>query len=109
MSSQLLIEAAGRGTVLTVVVGVATGAKVLASVLRTWIEQASRTRRLIRALEDSRPNQRPGIITACSQLEGRSAGKSGSDASDRVLPAHRHPRPPVPIVQNKRDRERHRD
>jgi hypothetical protein len=94
MSSQLLIEAAGRGTVLAAVIGVATGAKALASVLRTWIEQASRTRRLIKALEDSRPNQRPGIITACSELEGRSAGKSGGDKSDRVLPAYGHPRPP---------------
>lgn len=99
MSSQLLTETAGRVAVLIAAIGIATGAKALASVLRTWIEQASRTRRFVKALEDSKPNQRPGIIMACSQLEG----KPGNDTVD--VPAHEHPRPPVEIHQNKRGRD----
>ena len=70
MSSHLLIEAAGPTVMLTAVIGIGAAVNALTSVLRTWIEQVSRTRRLIRALEDSRPHQRPGIIRACSQLEG---------------------------------------
>ncbi len=107
MSSRLLIETTGRIAVLAAALGIATSAKALASVLRTWIEQASRTRRLSKALEDSRPNQRPGIIVACSQLEGRPAGKPGGDTADGALPAHRHPRTPVPIPQTKRSHERY--
>jgi hypothetical protein len=109
MSSQLLIETAGRVTVLVAALGIATCAKALALVLRTWIEQASRTRRLTKALENSRPNQRPEIIVACSQLEGRPAGKPGGDTADGALPAHGHPQPPALILQNKRGHERHRD
>ena len=71
MSSAVFIEAMGRIVVVAAALGVAAGVKALASVLRTWIEQVSRTRRLIKALEGSKPNQRPGIIVACSQLEGR--------------------------------------
>lgn len=51
----------------------------LASVLRVWIAESSRTRRLIRALEGSKPNQRAGIILACSHLEGRPAEGPSSD------------------------------
>lgn len=105
MSSQLLIETTSRIAVFVAALGIATGTKALASVLRTWIEQASRTRRLSKALEDSRPNQRPEIIVACSQLEGRPAGKSGGD----TLPARGHTRPPVLLLQNKRGHERHGD
>ncbi len=86
MSSHLFIEATGRVAVVVAVLGIATGVKALASVLRTWIEQASRTHRLIKALEDSRPNQRPEIIMACSQLEGKPAGRPGGDTADGTLP-----------------------
>ena len=70
----LLSEATGRIVAVLLAVALATVAKALASVLRTWIEQASRTRRLARSLEGTKPHQRPGIIIACSRLEGRSTG-----------------------------------
>jgi hypothetical protein len=109
MSSELLIQATGHVTVLVAALGIAASAKALVLVLRTWIEQASRTRRLTKALEDSKPNQRPEIIMACSQLEARSAGKPGGDTADRVLPGHGQPRPPVLILQDKRAHERDGD
>jgi hypothetical protein len=97
MSSELLIEVAGRGAVFALAIGIAVGAKALASVLRTWIEQASRTHRLIKAIEDSTPNQRPQIITACGQLEGRSDGKPRSDTAGRMPHDRSYHRPPPPI------------
>ncbi len=106
MSSHLLIETTGRVAMLIAAFAIAVGAKALASVLRTWIEQASRTRRLVKALEDSWPDQRPRIIMACSQLEGSAAGKPGCETTDGALPAHGHPRPPLLIIQNKRGHER---
>jgi hypothetical protein len=105
MSWNLFIEAADHIVVVAAAFGIAIGANALASVLRTWIEQAFRTRRLIKALEGSRPNQRPGIIIACSQLEGRPIGAPGG-ATDGTLLAPGHPRPPVLIPQTKRDRKR---
>lgn len=103
MSSQLLIETTGRIAVLVAALGIASGAKALASVLRTWIEQASRTRRLIKALEDSRPSQRAEIITAFSQVEASPAGTPGGDTAQGV------PRPPALILQIKRGHESHGD
>jgi hypothetical protein len=82
MSSPLLIATIGHAPVLVTAIGIALGLKALASVLRMWIEQASRTRRLVRALENSEPSQRPGIIVACSQLEGNSASDAGYDGTD---------------------------
>lgn len=105
MSSHLLTESAGQAAVVAAVLGIATTVKALASVLRTWIEQASRTRRLTRALEDSRPNQRPQIIMACSQLEGKPAGEADGDAPDGRLPARGHPQATVLIPQDKRSLE----
>ncbi len=102
MSSHLLIESVAQAAVVAVALGIAAAVKALASVLRTWIEQASRTRRLIKALEDSRPSQRPEIIMACSQLERRPAAEADANASDGRLPAHRHPRPSVRSPQDKR-------
>jgi hypothetical protein len=90
MSSQLLIETTGRIAVLVAALAIATGAKAMASVLRTWIEQVFRTRRFIKALEDSEPRQRPGIITACSRLEGLPERESGG-------------------LRNKHHHERHED
>jgi hypothetical protein len=105
----MLIEATGRVALFVVALGIASGAKAVASVLRVWIEQASRTRRLSKALEGSTPNQRPGIIIACSQLEGRPADKPGCDTADGMLPAQRHTTPRVLIPQDKRGHDRHGD
>lgn len=107
MPSHLLIEPVGQAAVVAAVLGIAAIAKALASVLRTWIEQASRTRRLTKALEDSRPDQRPAIIMACGQLEGKPAGEADGDAPDGRLAAHGHPGLSVLIPQGKRSR-RHR-
>ena len=109
MSSHLLIEPAGQVVMAAAVIGIAATVKALASVLRTWIEQASRTRRLTRALEDSRPNQRPGIIMACSQLEGKPAGEADGDGPDGRLPAHGHPQAAVLIPRDKRSLEHRGD
>jgi len=79
VSPHLLTDATGRIAVVLIALALATVVKALASVLRTWIEQASRTRRLARSLEGTKPRQRPEIIQACSQLEGRSASGSGSE------------------------------
>jgi hypothetical protein len=74
----------------------------VAAVLRTWIVQASRTRRLTKALEGSRPGQRPPIILACSRLEKDSDEKSAATpttATDalRLDANHSHqPRPQAP-------------
>src|SRR5689334_1924752 len=103
MPSYLLIEATGRVAVIAVALGIASGAKALASVLRVWIEQAFCTRRLSKALEGSTPNQRPGIILACSKLEATSADKPGCDTADGTPPAHRRATPRVLVLQGKRD------
>ncbi len=70
MPDYLLNEAAGGVAVFAVILG-------LASVLRTWIEQQARTRRLAKALENTRPSERPKIIIACSQLEGQPPADAG--------------------------------
>lgn len=82
MSSQLLTDPTGRIVAVFIALALAAAIKALASVLRIWIEQASRTRRLTRSLEGTKPHQRPGIIIACGQLEERSAGRHGSDEAD---------------------------
>ncbi|HET6192537.1 MAG TPA: hypothetical protein VFE59_36685 [Trebonia sp.] len=105
MSSHLLIEAAGPTVMLTAVLGVSAVVTALTSVLRTWIEQVSRTRRLIRALEDSRPYQRPGIIRACSQLEGAPGGKPSDDTTNGRPPGRKRPAPPMLILQDRHDHE----
>lgn len=109
MSSHLLIEAAGPTVMLTAVIGIGAAVNALTSVLRTWIEQVSRTRRLIRALEDSRPHQRPGIIRACSQLEGISAGRPGDGTTNGRIPGRKRAAPPVLILQDRRDHEYRED
>jgi hypothetical protein len=65
MSSTLLVATMSNLPVLAAAIGV----NALASVLRIWIEQTSRTRRLDKALADAEPQERPDIIQACSQLE----------------------------------------
>lgn len=109
MPSHVLIETTGQVALIAVTVSIAATAKTLASVLRTWIEQASRTRRLTKALEDSRPNQRPDIITACSQLEGKPAGKPCDALAQEGIPPHRDSRPTVLIPLDSRGLEHHGD
>ena len=65
-------ETAGRVAMVAAILGTAVAVKAFASVLRTWIEQAFRTRRLKQALEGSRPKQRKSIITAVGRLEAAS-------------------------------------
>jgi hypothetical protein len=79
MSAHLLTDETGRIAAVLIAVALASTAKALALVLRTWIEQAARTRRLARSLEGTKPGQRPKIIQACSQLEGRSTSGSSND------------------------------
>lgn len=81
MALPLLVETTGSVAALATALGIASGAKAFASVARTWIEQVSRTRRLTKALEDSKPDQRPEIIQACSRLEGSSTGYFDRDTS----------------------------
>jgi hypothetical protein len=109
MSSHLLIEAAGPTVMLTAVLGIGAAVNALTSVLRTWIEQMSRTRRLIRALEDSRPYQRPGIIRACSQLEGTVGGKSSDGTMNGRPHGRKRTAPPVLILRDRHDHEYHED
>jgi hypothetical protein len=80
--SHLLTDTTGRIAAVFIALALATAIKALASVLRTWIEQASRTRRLTRSLEGTKPHQRAGIIVACGQLEAGSAGGRGNDETD---------------------------
>jgi hypothetical protein len=109
MSSHLLIETTSGAAVLVAVLGIATGVRALASVLRTWIEQASRTRRFMKAIEDARPDQRPEIIMACSQLEGSAKATLGVNTTGGALAAHRDPPPPMLLLHNRRSHVRHRD
>jgi hypothetical protein len=108
-ASYLLLETTSRIAVLVTVLAVAVAVKALASVLQTWIVQAFRTRRLTRSLEGAKPHQRPGIIQAFSQLEGRSTGRSDRDEIDCPDTAAGDHQPPVLILSNKRSHESHED
>jgi hypothetical protein len=109
MSSPLFITTISHVPVLTAAaIGIAIGLNALVSVLRMWIEQASRTRRFVRALENSEPSQRPGIIMACSQLEGKSASQPGDGKTDETS-TKAHLVPPMLITQTRVVRERNRD
>ncbi len=109
MSSHLLTEATGRIGAVLIALALVTLVKALASVLRTWIEQASRTRRLTRSLEGTKPHQRPGIIMACGQLEGRSAGGSDNGETGSPFPADGYRQPATLISQDTRGHGRHED
>jgi hypothetical protein len=63
-------------------------AAAAASVLKKWIEETSRTRRLITSIDGAKPPQRSEIIRACSQFEYRPTqqpdqAESDTDASTR--------------------------
>lgn len=105
MPSDLLTQMTGRIVVLVTVLAVAAVARALASVLRTWIEQASRTRRLAKAIEGAKPHQRSGIIMACSQLEGRSSGGADDDEASAQHPVNGHREPAVLVLRHKRSRK----
>lgn len=95
--SYLLNETPGRIVAVLIALAFATVVKALASVLRTWIEQASRTRRLATSLEGTKPHQRPGIIMACSHLEGSSTDGQGIQKADSpVLAGEHHQTDPLP-------------
>jgi hypothetical protein len=79
LSSQLLTGPAGCIAAVLIGLVLAAAIKALASVLRTWIEQTSRTGRLSRFRGGIEPHQRGGIIIACGQLDERSCGGLGSD------------------------------
>lgn len=78
MPSPEVIDGVWR--VVTLVVVLTAVVRALTSLLRTWIEQASRTRRLKRALKNTKPNQRAEIIEACSRFEGEASGKVDGSA-----------------------------
>jgi hypothetical protein len=59
-----------------------------ASVAKKWLEETFRTRRMVRSIEDSAPDQRPDIIRAIAQLEGRSASEHPEEHTTT-----RHPSP----------------
>src|SRR6266498_5136099 len=105
MPSQPFAYEVGHIAWLVLVLGIAIGLKALASIVRTWIEQTSRTRRLYMALEGSSPNQRSEIILACSELEGKSAGEQDGEVADEAIRALAQPRLLVPISQGKRGRK----
>jgi hypothetical protein len=109
VSSQLLLETAGHTGLLIVALCIAAGAKALASVLRTWVQEASRTHRFNKALEDSSPIERPEIIVACSQLEGQHAAEPGPDTAVGRLPAHTRLQPSALIPQSNHHHESHED
>src|SRR5208282_4974036 len=47
----------------------------LASVVKKWIEETFHTRRVVKSLEDAKPQQRPEIIRAWGQLKGKAASE----------------------------------
>ncbi len=107
MPSHMLANATDRVVLLALALALATVARALSSVLRTWIEQAFRTRRLIRSLEDAKPDQRPGIIIACGQLEG--SGSPGSEKADTASHADEHKRLSALALTDTRGHKRHGD
>jgi hypothetical protein len=81
----------GFGPILAVLAAAA------ASVLKKWIEETSRTRRLIKSIEGAEPPQRSEIIRACSQLEYRPIRQpdpaetdAGAATRERSLPLDDH-------------------
>ena len=57
----------------------ATVCTASASVVKKWIEETFRTRRVIKALEGAKPRQRPEIIRAWAQLEGKPGSERPAD------------------------------
>lgn len=88
---------------------VAAVARASSSVLQTWIKQASFTRRLTKALEGAKPQQRPDILVALSQAESRSADQTSETKADSESPGNEHHYPPALIFASKRVHEHHGD
>lgn len=102
MPLDIVAEMTGRIIVLVTVLAIAAIFKALASVLRTWIEQASLTRRFTRAIEGAKPHQRSGIIMACGHLERKSSGQAADDEPEEPLPANGRRESAVLLLQHKR-------
>jgi hypothetical protein len=66
-----------------------------ASVVKKWLEETFRTRRVVRSIEDAEPQLRSDIIRAIAQLEGRST----SEHPDGYTTT-RHPSPWGGLVMN---------
>lgn len=81
----------GGGGLVPFVAVLATAA---ASVLRKWIEETSRTRRLIKSIEGTAPPERSRIIRACGQLEHRPVAGSDRVDGDATVHPRRRPSPP---------------
>ena len=73
MSAHLLSVTGVTEELIVGVLAVVTTAS--ASVVKKWIEETFRTRRVVKSLEDAKPQQRPEIIRAWGQLEGRATSK----------------------------------
>ena len=106
MPSPLLVAATDCVPELASAIGIAFVLNALASVLRVWIKQSARTRRLNIALENSEPSQRPGIIMACSRLEGVSAGELGNDSTGETSTTEVAVAPPAQITRTRHGHER---
>jgi hypothetical protein len=100
----VLTEAANSTAICMAVIGIGAALNAVMSVLRTWIEQTFRTRRLTRALEDSKPHQRPEIIRAFSLLEVTQKGKSTDDKNSNNISGHKYPSSPVAIIEDELNR-----
>ena len=107
--SPLLATAIARIVIIAAFLTAAAVAKALASVLKTWIEQTSRTRRLADSLEGAKPHHRPGIILACGQLEAGSAGGSNMGEAADMVAADQYNQSPMLILETKGDTGHPRD
>jgi hypothetical protein len=88
MSAHLLSASAELIVAILAMVSTAS-----ASVVKTWIGETFRTRRVLKALENAKPQEMPEIIRAWAQFEGKPvSGRPGDDtAADQPLPSERHP------------------
>ncbi|MDX3195411.1 hypothetical protein PV458_44020 [Streptomyces sp. MN03-5084-2B] len=79
-----------------IIIASSAASGAVAAVLRTWIVESFRTRRLTTALKDTRPGQRPPIILACSRLERDGDEKPPTDVLRLDDNDPHRPRPQTP-------------
>jgi hypothetical protein len=87
MSAHLLSVSAELIVALLAMVSTAS-----ASVVKTWIVETFRTRRVLKALENAKPQEMAEIIRAWAQFEGKPVSQRPADdmAADQPLPSERH-------------------